>query len=68
MFSQKLRRILRKGIDVSENIFKKKDLLYELTYTVVDVLGDAYPELQNNLKQVILLITNHRLHKYFTTR
>ncbi|XP_047349283.1 alanine--tRNA ligase, mitochondrial isoform X1 [Vespa velutina] len=54
--NQKLRRILRKGIDVSENIFKKKDLLFELTYTVADILGDAYPELQNNLKQAHKII------------
>ncbi|XP_014606289.1 PREDICTED: alanine--tRNA ligase, mitochondrial-like isoform X1 [Polistes canadensis] len=54
--NQKLRRILRKSIDMSENIFKKKGLLFELTYTVVDILGDAYPELQNNLKQVHKII------------
>lgn len=43
---------------MSENTFKKRDLLFDLTYTVVDILGDAYPELENNLKQVILLIIN----------
>ncbi|XP_043667176.1 alanine--tRNA ligase, mitochondrial [Vespula pensylvanica] len=54
--NQKLRRILRKGIDVSENTFKKRDLLFDLTYTVVDILGDAYPELENNLKQAHKII------------
>ncbi|KAK2585147.1 hypothetical protein KPH14_008653 [Odynerus spinipes] len=50
--NQKLRRTLRKGIDVGENVFKKKGLLSELSYTVVDILGDAYPELQDNIKKV----------------
>ncbi|KAI4494391.1 hypothetical protein M0802_008883 [Mischocyttarus mexicanus] len=54
--NQKLRRMLRKSIDMSENIFNKKGLLFELTYTVADILGDAYPELQNNLKQAHKII------------
>ena len=51
-FSQKLRRILRKALDVCENKFAKSDLLHELSFHVAEILGEFYPELHRNLKQV----------------
>ncbi|CAD1469392.1 unnamed protein product, partial [Heterotrigona itama] len=48
----KLRKMIRKSIDISEKVFKKEGILSELTYIVVENLGDTYPELQKNLKKV----------------
>lgn len=54
MFTRKkLRRILRNAINVGEKIFKKSGIVTELAYTVADNLNAAYPELHNNLKQVM---------------
>lgn len=50
--SHKLRRILRKAIDVSEETFKSSKLLSELTNHVALSLGDIYPELHKNLNKV----------------
>lgn len=52
----KLRKMIRKSIDVGEKVFKKEGILSELTYVVVENLGDTYPELQKNLKQVQKII------------
>ncbi|XP_076161952.1 alanine--tRNA ligase, mitochondrial isoform X2 [Ptiloglossa arizonensis] len=52
----KLRRIIRKAIAVSEKTFKKEGMLLELSNAVADNLGDVYPELQNNLKKVQKII------------
>ncbi|XP_033303126.1 alanine--tRNA ligase, mitochondrial isoform X1 [Bombus bifarius] len=54
--SNKLRKIIRKSIDVSEKVFKKQGILSELSYIVVENLGDVYPELQENLKKVQKII------------
>nr|XP_012137630.1 PREDICTED: alanine--tRNA ligase, mitochondrial isoform X1 [Megachile rotundata] len=50
--SNKLRKIIRKVVDIGEKTFKKRDILPELAYAVAENLGDVYPELQNNLKTV----------------
>ncbi|KAK9309871.1 hypothetical protein QLX08_000669 [Tetragonisca angustula] len=52
----KLRKMIRKSIDVGEKVFKKEGILSELTYIVVENLGDTYPELQKNLKKVQKII------------
>jgi len=52
-YSPKLRRVLRSAIDIGEKIFRKTDIVAKLTYNVADNLGEAYPELHSNLKQVI---------------
>lgn len=54
-FSQKLRRVLRKALDVSEKTFRKTDLLNELSFRVAEMLGETYPELHRNLKQVRII-------------
>ncbi|XP_015593600.1 alanine--tRNA ligase, mitochondrial [Cephus cinctus] len=54
--NHKLRRILRKAIDVSNKTFKKNGLLRELTFHVANGLGDTYPELQKNLLKVQTII------------
>ncbi|OAD57518.1 Alanine--tRNA ligase, mitochondrial [Eufriesea mexicana] len=46
--SNKLRKIIRRSIDVGQNVFKKQRILNELSYIVVESLGDVYPELQYN--------------------
>ncbi|XP_078046501.1 alanine--tRNA ligase, mitochondrial isoform X2 [Augochlora pura] len=52
----KLRKIIRKVITTGEEIFKQEKILQELSYVVTDTLGDTYPELQTNLKQVQQII------------
>lgn len=72
-YSHKLRRILRKALDVSENIFKTKKLLSELTNYVALSLGDIYPEINKNLSKVIkknkynkiILYYNSIVHKFY---
>ncbi|KAG7202205.1 hypothetical protein KM043_015879 [Ampulex compressa] len=54
--NNKLRRVIRKAIDVGEKVFNKSGILFELSFTVMDILGDTYPELQTNLKQVQKII------------
>ncbi|XP_029041186.1 alanine--tRNA ligase, mitochondrial [Osmia bicornis bicornis] len=54
--SNKLRKIIRKAIDVGEKVFKKQGILHELSYAVAENLGDVYPELQDNLKTVQKII------------
>ncbi|KZC13771.1 Alanine--tRNA ligase, mitochondrial [Dufourea novaeangliae] len=54
--NNKLRKIIRKAIDVGERVFKKENILLELSYAVADNLGDVYPELQTNLKKVQKII------------
>ncbi|XP_033228068.1 alanine--tRNA ligase, mitochondrial [Belonocnema kinseyi] len=50
--NQKLRRVLRRALDVSEKTFRKTDLVNELSFRVAEMLGETYPELHRNLKQV----------------
>ncbi|XP_036145275.1 alanine--tRNA ligase, mitochondrial isoform X2 [Monomorium pharaonis] len=52
----KLRKVLRKAIDVGEKVFRKRGIVSELAYSVIDNLGIAYPELHTNLKQVQRII------------
>nr|XP_012216572.1 PREDICTED: alanine--tRNA ligase, mitochondrial [Linepithema humile] len=52
----KLRRVLRSAIDIGEKIFRKSGIVAKLTCNVTDNLGEAYPELYNNLKQVQRII------------
>ncbi|XP_026673811.1 alanine--tRNA ligase, mitochondrial isoform X3 [Ceratina calcarata] len=54
--SNKLRRIIRKSIDIGEKVFKKQGIIPELSYVVAETLGDAYPELETNLKKVQKII------------
>lgn len=52
LFSYKLRRVLRKAMTVGERVFRRSGILQELTYHVAETLGDVYPEIRKNLKQV----------------
>lgn len=53
---------MRKAFLLSETIFnRQKGLLNELSYYVVESLGNTYPELEKNIEQVItycLYLTN----------
>lgn len=48
----KLRRVLRRAVTIASDTFKSDDLLQELSYHVAESLGDAYPEIKNNMPQV----------------
>ncbi|XP_023245739.1 alanine--tRNA ligase, mitochondrial isoform X2 [Copidosoma floridanum] len=54
--NHKLRRILRKAIDISENTFKTNKLLPELTDCIAETLGEAYPEIPKNLSKIKFII------------
>ena len=55
-FSQKVRRILRKCISISEKEFNNNNLLPETIPIVAEILGDTYPELQEKLPSVLEII------------
>lgn len=48
--------VLRKAVDVSEKLFNKMGILKELTYHVVESLGDVYPEISQNINRVYIHI------------
>ncbi|KAK7866433.1 hypothetical protein R5R35_008960 [Gryllus longicercus] len=53
----KLRRVLRRALDIAENTFKcDRGLVPELTNYVADSLAEAYPEVEAKLKQIQLII------------
>ncbi|XP_055913657.1 alanine--tRNA ligase, mitochondrial [Eupeodes corollae] len=58
--NQKLRRVLRKAILTSENVFKNANLLPQLIPVVVDTLGTAYPEMNAKLSDVLEIIAHEQ--------
>ncbi|XP_055847149.1 alanine--tRNA ligase, mitochondrial [Episyrphus balteatus] len=58
--NQKLRRVLRKAILTSENIFNNANLLPQLIPVVVDTLGSAYPEMNAKLSDVLEIIAHEQ--------
>ncbi|KAK0172011.1 hypothetical protein PV328_005388 [Microctonus aethiopoides] len=54
--NHKLRRIIRKAINIGIETFQSNNLLHELSYHVAESLGDVYPEIQTNLKQIQTII------------
>lgn len=56
--NQKLRRILRKCLHLSETVFKNEyKLLNDLSYGVAENLGEFFPEIHKNMKQIQDIIT-----------
>ena len=60
LVSQKLRRVLRKALTVSENVFANESLLRHLIPVVVESLGSAYPELANKQNDILELIIHEQ--------
>lgn len=60
LYSQKLRRVLRKALRVSENVFANECLLSHLIPVVVESLGSAYPELINKQNDILELIAHEQ--------
>ncbi|XP_058981905.1 alanine--tRNA ligase, mitochondrial-like [Musca domestica] len=58
--NQKLRRVLRKAITVSENIFVHENLLHHLIPIVAETLGSAYPEIQSKQSDILELIKHEQ--------
>lgn len=58
--NQKLRRVLRKAILTSENIFNNANLLPQLIPIVVDTLGSAYPEMHTKLNDVLEIVEHEQ--------
>lgn len=55
----KLRNVVRDALLMSEDVFQVKQgkLLKELTYNIAEVLGESYPEIQENLNKIQLIIS-----------
>lgn len=58
--NQKLRRVLRKALTISETIFANDKLLAQLVPIVADSLGSAYPEIPNKQNAVLELIAHEQ--------
>lgn len=58
--SQKLRRVLRKALSISEQVFGHEKLLSQLVPIVVETLGEAYPEMSTKQQAVIELILHEQ--------
>ncbi|XP_068142866.1 alanine--tRNA ligase, mitochondrial [Drosophila tropicalis] len=65
--NQKLRRVLRKALNLSEHVFAQENLLSRLVPIVVETLGEAYPEMSIKQSNVIELI-NHEHDVYKNLR
>ncbi|ALC43082.1 Aats-ala-m, partial [Drosophila busckii] len=58
--NQKLRRVLRKALSISEQVFAHEQLLAQLVPIVVETLGEAYPELCSKQQAIVELIAHER--------
>ncbi|EDW69283.1 alanine--tRNA ligase, mitochondrial [Drosophila virilis] len=58
--NQKLRRVLRKALSISEQVFGHEKLLSQLVPIVVETLGEAYPEMSTKQQAVIELILHEQ--------
>ncbi|XP_030372872.1 alanine--tRNA ligase, mitochondrial [Scaptodrosophila lebanonensis] len=58
--NQKLRRVLRKALNISEHVFVHENLLSQLVPIVVETLGEAYPEMSAKQQAVIELIAHEQ--------
>ncbi|XP_023174099.2 alanine--tRNA ligase, mitochondrial [Drosophila hydei] len=58
--NQKLRRVLRKALSISEQVFAHDKLLSQLVPIVVETLGEAYPEMSSKQQAVIELIAHEQ--------
>ncbi|XP_017473013.1 PREDICTED: alanine--tRNA ligase, mitochondrial [Rhagoletis zephyria] len=58
--NQKLRRVLRKALTISENIFTNEKLLSQLIPVVVETIGTAYPEMYNKQTSILELIAHEQ--------
>ncbi|XP_049295737.1 alanine--tRNA ligase, mitochondrial [Anopheles funestus] len=61
--NHKLRRIIRKSLALAKRTFGCPDLLRETIPSVVEILGDVYPEMGRNLPSVLQII-EHEQHSY----
>ncbi|KAH8247984.1 hypothetical protein KR032_004467 [Drosophila birchii] len=65
--NQKLRRVLRKALNISDHVFGHEKLLVQLVPIVVETLGEAYPEMSSRQQAVVDLI-NHEQEVYKNLR
>lgn len=63
-----LRKVIRRAIAIASNDFKMSsplELMSELAFITAEILGEAFPEVQQNLKSVINVV-NEEIDKYET--
>ncbi|KAH8365808.1 hypothetical protein KR093_004670 [Drosophila rubida] len=58
--NQKLRRVLRKALSISKQVFAHENLLAQLVPIITETLGDAYPEISTKQQSVIELIAHEQ--------
>ncbi|KAH8278241.1 hypothetical protein KR044_006942 [Drosophila immigrans] len=58
--NQKLRRVLRKALSISKQVFAHENLAAQLVPIVAETLGDAYPEISAKQQSVIELIAHEQ--------
>ncbi len=51
-----LRRIIRRALRYGKKLGIDKEFLYELSTSVVDIMGDVYPEVKNNHSYIVRVI------------
>lgn len=56
--NHKLRRVIRKVLQLSDNVFHSKNLPYEVIPVVVEILGDVYPEMQLKMNDIYAIVRN----------
>uniref|UniRef100_A0A182QNM4 Alanine--tRNA ligase n=1 Tax=Anopheles farauti TaxID=69004 RepID=A0A182QNM4_9DIPT len=61
--NHKLRRIIRKSLTLANRTFGRPQLLLDTVPSVVEILGDVYPEMSRNLATVLKII-EHEQHSY----
>ncbi|XP_015109052.1 alanine--tRNA ligase, mitochondrial [Diachasma alloeum] len=54
--NHKLRRVIRKSINVGTDVFRREKLLSEVCCHVAETLGDVYPEVSKSLKKVQTIV------------
>lgn len=54
----KLRNVVRDALLISEDVFKVKQgkLVKELSYNIAEILGDVYPEIQDSINKIQLIL------------
>ncbi|CAD7082279.1 unnamed protein product [Hermetia illucens] len=58
--NHKLRRIIRKSMLLSNNVFQRNNLLHEIIPKVSEILGPTYPEMQTKLPNVLEILSHEQ--------
>ncbi|XP_011306168.1 alanine--tRNA ligase, mitochondrial [Fopius arisanus] len=54
--NHKLRRVIRKSINVGRDVFRREKILSDVCCQVAETLGEIYPDISRNLKRVQTIV------------